>query len=77
MQMQKMSLASIQGKLSRAEMKGIMAGSTYGCACVCSSGAVAICPGNCNTSACFNSVYSTCGGHPASYCVTGGGPKQI
>jgi|LakWasMet15_LOW5_FD_contig_61_739405_length_307_multi_6_in_0_out_0_1 hypothetical protein len=31
MQTQKLSLANIQGKLSRAEMKNIMAGSGNGC----------------------------------------------
>jgi hypothetical protein len=33
MQTKKMSLASIQGKMSRSEMKGIMAGSTWHCGC--------------------------------------------
>ncbi len=35
--MQKMSLASITGKLSRAEMKKIMAGSGAGCGTACNT----------------------------------------
>ncbi len=46
MQTQKMSLANIKGKLSRAEMKNIMAGS--GCPMKCSSEA---CSGSCK---CFH-----------------------
>jgi len=37
MQTKKMSLANIQGKLSRAEMKNIMAGSGSSCTCYSNS----------------------------------------
>ncbi len=39
MQTQKMSLANIKGKLSKAEMKNIMAGSSTYTGCVCTGGA--------------------------------------
>lgn len=39
----KMSLANIQGKLTRAEMKNIMAGSGYVCACNNSSMSTVVC----------------------------------
>lgn len=42
MQTKKMSLANIQGKLSRTEMKNIMAGSG-GCSVGCASGFYACC----------------------------------
>jgi chemotaxis receptor (MCP) glutamine deamidase CheD len=38
MKLQKMSLANIQGKLSRAEMKVIMAGSENSCSCIIGDG---------------------------------------
>ena len=48
MKTQKMSLANIKGKLSRAEMKQIMAGSGPICSVSCGSGYYACCcSGNC------------------------------
>ena len=38
MKTKKMSLANIQGKLNRTEMKSVMAGSESGVSCVCSDG---------------------------------------
>jgi hypothetical protein len=35
MQTKKMSLANVQGKMSRSEMKGIMAGYVKKCTCTC------------------------------------------
>jgi len=55
MQTKKMSLANIQGKLSRAEMKNIMAGSggeTSGYGTCCTSG------GDCGPAGC--SQWTTC-----------------
>jgi hypothetical protein len=55
MEAKKMSLASIQGKLSRAEMKSIMAGSGSDCKKNTTA---------CTTDAecCSNSCYKTCDG---------------
>jgi hypothetical protein len=51
MKTQKMSLANIQGKLSRTEMKSIMAGSGPGDSCnvYCGSGSGYTCSGTCSS----------------------------
>ncbi len=63
-----MSLANIQGRMSRGEMKKIMAGSGHACTCSCSSGQVVSC-NDCASTACFNAVYAACGGQPAEGCT--------
>ncbi len=65
MQTKKMSLANIQGKLSRVEMKNIMAGSavcTLGCAWT--SGIM------CGSTNCenFGTLCLVCGGHQTYLC---------
>ncbi len=59
MQTKKMSLANIQGKLSRTEMKNIMAG----------SGSGAECTGSCNLSQalCSGTNYKGCSTGPGVY----------
>ena len=53
MQTQKMSLANITGKLSRAEMKNIMAGSSDGCGgAACGGGGNYTCSMTINGCAC-------------------------
>lgn len=59
MQTQKLSLANIQDKLSRAEMKSIMAG----------SGNTGSCLNICQTSADCTSICKTCGGTNGNNCV--------
>lgn len=49
MKTQKMSLANIEGKLSRAEMKNIMAGSGSSCDVYCGSGSYYTCSGTCGS----------------------------
>lgn len=58
MQTKKMSLANIQGKLSRAEMKSIMAGSGSGDACNCNSNDD--CAGNATKKTCYNGAAYSC-----------------
>lgn len=60
---QKMSLANIQGKLSRAEMKNIMAGSTYECLITCPSGQMRY--QGCNGGPCCGTLngWVCCGGN--------------
>jgi len=64
--------------LSKDEQKKIVGGNEeddggggYSCFCRCPSGTNVVCPGNCNSSECFDRVYSSCNGQPASWCVTG------
>jgi hypothetical protein len=63
MQTQKMSLAKIQGKLSRTEMKNIMAGSA-----VCTYGCYYLGGNMCGSTSCIAITYSclTCGSN--TYC---------
>jgi len=64
MQTQKMSLANIQGKLSRAEMKNIMAGGGESLGCGCGSDA------DCGAGANYCSKSLTCDGCDHSGCCT-------
>lgn len=61
METKKMSLANIQGKMSRAEMKNIMAGSNEGCLVQCPDGPRIQ---TCNGGACgqFINGHVQCGG---------------
>lgn len=65
MQTQKMSLANIQGKLSRAEMKNIMAGSGAAGGCCASDS-------NCGGNApyCNKGQSCNCGNGPGPGCCT-------
>jgi len=64
MQTTKLSLANIQGKLSRAEMKNIMAGSGKSLGCGCESDA------DCSAGASICSNSLTCYGCDRSGCCT-------
>ncbi len=65
MKTNKMSLANIEGKLSRAEMKNIMAGSGTGCykCCYPNGGACSECVFSYSTAPCkYGSVLTGCSG---------------
>lgn len=54
----KMSLENIKGKLSRAEMKNIMAGSAQGCGTSCGK---TLCHNNNSTGTCYcDGTYTKC-----------------
>ena len=59
MQTKKMSLANIQGKLNRTEMKQIMAGSATGKSCST----------DCNVGGAIWACYSDAGDNTGCYCV--------
>ena len=65
MQTQKMSLANIQGKLSRSEMKGIMGGTYSTCSTSCGSGTSvsSSCAGGCGSQ---DGVKTYCNGSDGS-----------
>jgi hypothetical protein len=65
MQTKKMSLANIQGKLSRSEMKNIMAGSDYGGGYCGSVGSAQNCPPH--------TTAEKCDSQGRAYCKDGNG----
>lgn len=67
--------ATLGRSLSNDQLKMIIGGNTaeslpgegHKCNCSCPNGAVVVC-NDCQSSACFDSVYEACGGKPAASC---------
>ena len=68
MKTKKISLANIQGKLSRTEMKKTMAGSTYQCLIACADGQMRY--QGCEAGSCLSTMsgYVGCGGNWYNTC---------
>jgi hypothetical protein len=64
-------LSALGTIISREEAKKIVGG--YSCYCKCANGNSQLCPAACGSSACFNYVYSACGGNiGGATCYTSG-----